>query len=210
VNALAALRLTAWLVAVCACVAAIYAAAGAALERPDVLRIDAAAAASGPRPDYSADERGAARPQLDPGILAAILSDQAAIDADAAPWPTATPALSQLQTSDEASGTTLEPAETPDPEPTPSFTPRPQPTHTHTPEPDPTDTPKPEPTDTAVPEPTKTATPLPTKTPKHEPTPTATPRKCRTPELTDHHKDNSSEHSKRGRCPTPTPAPKDE
>lgn len=201
------IRLLGWAAGVAACVAAIYFAAGAALHRPDALRINgAAAASSGPHADYSADDRTATRAKLDPEIIGAIIADEAggnaetgATNDDAAaldidPLPT------RASLGAPAPTVHVEPTRTAAPPPTATDTPAPEPTATHTREAEPTPTATQEP----EPEPTDAPEPDPTETPKPEPTATATPRGCPTPELGG--LKNEHNNGKRRRCPTPTPA----
>ena len=211
------LRLAGWGCALCACVAAIYLAAGAALQRPEVLRIDGATAASGEHADYSADRHLAARAPLNPRIISAIVADGASRDSasddssgeggaaspDRTPVSTRTPRVA-------SSTPAAEPTDDPSTRPTVTNTTEPKPTKTREPEPTATSTPEPKPTDT--PEPTDTPSPRPTKTPDptDTPKPTATPRKCRTPELGNLQHESGAQGSKNGksrRCPTPTPTP---
>jgi len=169
--------------------AAIYLAAGLALQRPDLVRI-AAATASQLTADYSTDPLGAPVLQpLDPGIVEEASGDDAALA-----QPTAPGQVVPRDTAPEATPEyTVEP--TPAPPARPSGTP--SPADTETPEPAPTSTR--EPASTPTPEPTVdickvfpsacyTATPKPTvdicdifptscytKTPTPQPTPTRTP-----------------------------------
>jgi outer membrane biosynthesis protein TonB len=147
-----------------AVIAALYAAATLALERPRLLRIDAAAAST-LRADYSVDARSLPlRPPLDPAIVGAAAADERALDPDAPapvarPTPSATPLPSATPTTPPTA--TFEPAptstDTPEPPPTPTATPEPAPSPTSTLEPEPTDTPEPKPTRT--PDPCKTPAP---------------------------------------------------
>jgi outer membrane biosynthesis protein TonB len=193
VNSPRAVRLLAWALGLGACIAAIYVAAGAALERPDLLRIEAAMA-TGSGADYSADERQVVLPPLDPQIIDAIASDEAALaraeDGLAPIAPTPTP---------RRAAPTRTPTRTP--EPVPTDTPVPEPTATRTPEPEPTATDTPEPTATDTPDPTPTAT----DTPEPTPSATATPARCPTPETA---KGSKGSNGKKKRCPTPTNTPK--
>ena len=206
-RSLEVMRLLGWAAGVAACVAAIYLAAGAALHRPDALRIDGAAAASSvPHADYSADDRTITRAQLDPQIIGAIIADEAGSNAESAATNDDTAAADSESGStrasliDPAPVADIQPTRTPQPRPTATDTPEPEPTAKHTSEPEPTPTvtqePEPPPTDTPEPEPTET--------PKPDPTATRTPAACRPPEL-GNLKDEPN-NGKRRRCPTPTPA----
>ncbi len=197
-----ALQVIGWTLGVGACVAAIYGAAGAALERPAVLRIDVAVA-SGGTADYSTDGVQASRPPLDPEILGAIASDESALAR-----PEGSPSTG-TSSPERASGRTIEPRATITPPPTatsaPTDTPEPKPSPSSTTEPEltATDTPEPEPTPTDTPQPE----PTPTNTPKHEPSPTSTPIRCRTPETVESQDKGGNGYNGKRRCPTPTPEP---
>jgi outer membrane biosynthesis protein TonB len=175
------LRAASAIVGLAAVIALLYAAATLALQRPRLLRIDAAVAST-LFADYSTDARSAPPiPPLDPDIAAAAAADDRALDPDAAaPAPAARPTPTPLPTA------TIEPAATSTLEPTPS----------------PTDTPEPAPTETSTPEPppsaTSTAEPEPTDTPK--PAPTRTPDPCHTPAPWE-----DLSYESQDECPTATP-----
>lgn len=163
-------------------VGAMYVAAGRALERPRLLRIDAAVA-SPLHADYSSDphpERPL--PPLNPDIIAAAIED---LDPVPGSTRTARPAT--------PTPVPTEPAPPPTFEPLPTSTARPLPSATE--EPPPTDTPEPEPsaTDTPVPEPSPTAT--------EEPKPTRTPDPCKKRPW----ENTIADHNDETPCPTPTP-----
>jgi hypothetical protein len=186
-----------WALGLCCCVAAIYAAAGAALERPDVLRLEASAdTASVVTADYSVDPEQARRPPLNPQIFGAIAVDENALDDS----PTPAPARPEAGdgTEDAADPSTPRPranAVTPDPtqpladtpgtDPASTSTPRTKPTATKSPKPEPTATHPPEPTHTRPPAHTPTKTPTSTKTPvpTKPAVPTKTPSPTKTPKL---------------------------
>jgi hypothetical protein len=191
----AVLRAAGWVCGLGCCIGAIYFAAGAALERPDVLRIDGASA-SIESADYSADEQQATRPRLNPQIFGAIAVDENALNIGEGGVPGDAPSDARPPgVQRESGGPTATPSpaarsQTNTPEPTPTRTPKSEPTATNTPKPGPsaTDTAEPEPTRTPTPEkkPTETNTvePTPTKTPQHEPTSTKTPSPTKTPKPT--------------------------
>jgi outer membrane biosynthesis protein TonB len=217
------------------CVAAIYFAASAALDRPDVLRLGAEAATSPlSQADYSVDPEQARRPPLNPQIFGAIAVDEDALrDADGAggaPPDGQPPSGAAGSSDDRARSATNTPrpnaTDPPDdestgtptakPEATATRTPRPEPTPTNTENPKPTETntPEPEPTSTKTPPHTATKTPTPTKTPKHAPTATDTPQTEPPPTNTPTrcrkadlgtNQHGNGNNGKRRACPTPTP-----
>jgi hypothetical protein len=164
-----------------AVVGAIYAAATFALDRDNLLTIDAATA-SRLSVDYSEDEQPPVLAPLDPGIIAEIVEDEEQLPPlPGAPQPsTSAPQATATPSAGSASSPTPVPGAIQDglsqtPLPRPSETPRPQPTDTRVPAP--TDTPQTQPSATHTPEvkPTETAEP---PKPTDTPTPTRTPRRC--------------------------------
>jgi hypothetical protein len=169
-------------------IGSMYIAAGAALERPHLLRIDAAVA-SALTADYSSDphpERPL--PPLDPEIIIAAAED---LDPTAPRIVRPTPTPTAIPTVPPAAPTSA---------PLPSATPRPEPTPTETEEPRPT------PSKTTAPDPSVTGTAEPDPTPTAEPKPTKTPDPCKKPKPWEnfHITEDAAEPSDSA-CPSPTP-----